>query len=212
MSRPVAGRAVRRVRNQVDNITLDSDSYRAQNGTPESGCAPLRRWRKRLSFHAFWVPDALSSVPSPSSTLDRLISSREQGRLRCSAIQNAARGCPCAALSSAPEPCPGTRCRGPTAADPGTGPGATRDRGCVPFCGCLGFVRTSPDGSVSPQGRVRRGCASGVRWQRGRPGPVGFFNDGHWRCLFRGCRTEAGPDPAFSVLRSSLLANRDPHG
>ena len=27
-----------------------------------------------------------------------------------------------------------------------------------------------------------------------------------------GCRGEAGPDPAFSLLRSSLLANPEAHG
>ncbi len=87
---------------------------------------------------------------------------------------------------------PGTRCRGP-AADRGTGPGATRDRGCLPSSGRLGLVRAFPDSSVSVQGRIRRGCLSGVRWKRGRPGPVGFCNGGYWKPL-------SGPQAATGLL------------
>ena len=166
VSRPVAGQATRRMRKRIDNITRDSDSYRAQNGAEESVLAPPRRRRKRLSLHAFSVLDALSSAPPPSSTLDRLISGREQGRLRCSGNQNAAPGCPCTPLSSGPEPCPGTHCRGPAAGV------AFRLLAAWASCAHLQVVPC-----------LHRGYASPVRWERSPLRPVAFSDAVHWRCL-----------------------------
>ncbi len=187
---PRCGSGKARPQKRIDNITRDSDSYRAQNGAAEFRPVLLPSRRKPLYFHSLSVPSARSDARSPSSTLDKLISSREWRRWRRSGNENAAHGCSCAALSSGPERFPGTRCRG-----------------CAPSSGCLGFVRTSPDGSMSPQRRARRGCASRLRWERGPVRPVAYSDAVHWRCLSAGpLRSGTGP----RVLPSPFLPVSEP--
>ena len=92
----------------------------------------------------------------------------------------------------------------------GAGPGApgreraradaSHGRDPVRRFGTRRFARSSPGSPVSRQGHVRRGRASAVRWERGRPGPVGFCDGWLLETLIRHCQSPPGRQPVQIAL------------
>ena len=206
---PGAGRAERRAQERVDNITLDSNSYRAQNGAAETGPAPPRCRRKPLSFRPFSVPDARSGAGRALCAPDRPAQCRQSpptGHSREShrALRqrwNRTRACHCGnnggrariavrgALVGA-----GTSSRNPLPESGGgsrnrvqcgrPGSGASRQ---VPRPGERSGVRMATRCAfiarppVSRQGRIRRGCAAQSGGNARLPRPHGCSNGSHRR-------------------------------